>query len=117
MASTHSIPDLVKIQTLATALSNEACWAYVTRPQKLAEITEILAQAYKDITDLVMIYACLPGYCKDYGRCVPCEINPPPPGPGPNPEMLAAARVPGTDGSRRKKPTGRRPGPDVRPSR
>src|SRR5262245_1881792 len=116
MASTHSIPDLVRIQTMATAVSNEACWAYVSRPQRLAEITAVLAETLPDLRTLGVVSACLPGSCKDYGRCVRCEINPPPPPPpeASAPEPTPAARMSARAGARGRKTAGRA-GRDVRP--
>jgi hypothetical protein len=107
MASSYQVPDLVRIQTIVNALSNEAQWAYVTRPDTVDAIADVLVAAMGRITDgwIAAGRVCPDGYCRDGVVCTPCELprwrSDPQSRPG---APRGAARTRTTDGSRRTKP-------------
>ena len=81
MEPTYSLPELVRLQTIATTLSNEAQWAYVTDPACVDEIAEALALALNGVRDIAgrQVFGCRARYCLVNGSCQPCELNRPKP--------------------------------------
>ena len=81
MCQFFSREPLVRLQTIATTLSNEAQWAYVTDPEKLEELVEALALALNSVRGVAgrQIFGCRPKYCLVNGSCQPCEVDHPTP--------------------------------------
>jgi hypothetical protein len=76
MAASRNVSDLVRIQTLVNVLSNQAQWAYMTRPGQVNAIAKILADTAMQIGDLLPAkkVLCPTGYCQDQNACIPCDL-------------------------------------------
>ena len=77
MRTRHNVLDFMRIQTMINALMNESTWIYVTRPERIDDITEELARALNRIHHFreVHLRRCEAGYCPEDGRCVPCDLS------------------------------------------
>lgn len=77
METTHFVPDLVRLQTIATTLSNEAQWAYATNPGDLEELVEAMVLALDGVRNISgrLLLQCPRKYCLVNGSCQPCEVD------------------------------------------
>lgn len=104
MAPTYQVSDIVRIQTIVNALLNEASWTYITHPDAVDEITDVLGESLRDVKDIGLrasgYVVCPTGYCRSGAVCQPCQIPMPRDPENRRPE---SAKVEAGDGSRRRK--------------